>query len=289
MIHNISINLPIQHELLKSDIQREMDNLKDTQDPIPNDSIEYLYVLSASNSFARTHDFANCTDFDDDYNRMQHAIQTAKKIAALRASVKLGELNTELLCCHGPKIVYNGSERQNHDLNDALEHSIPDYPKEKFIILGLPQNQINTKGQFLSLKQNLSLKNTSVGIVTHAYHYPRISRMLGEEDPLYPFAARVTKYVFLIDRQFFSPGVEKRVKDEIEKIPIYIAKGDLALYPAQDIHYRLEHKARWFDLSILTKNSLDLLKCVLNSLHSFFSPLTNRFLDDGDEEESHIS
>lgn len=119
--------------------------------------------------------------------------------------LKLDKLNTELLYRYGPKIVYNGSERQNHDLKNALEHSILDYPKEKFIILGLPKNQINTKGQFLSLKQNLLLNNTCVGIVTHAHHYPRVSRMLSEESLLYPFAAHVKKYAFLIDRQFSSP------------------------------------------------------------------------------------
>lgn len=282
MIDNISVSHPAQQELIRNEIRYEMDHLKDTQDPSPDDSIEFLYVLSASNSFARR-EVANCTDLDDDYNRMQHAIHTAKKIAALRASVKLGELNEELLCIHGPKIIYNGSERQNRDLNDALEHSIPDYPKEKFIILGLPSNQINTKGQFLSLKQNLPLSDTSVGIVTHAYHYPRISRMLSEDAPLYPFAARITKYVFLVDRQFSSPGIEKRVNDEIEKIPTYIAKGDLALYPAQDIHYKLENKTHWLNPSVLTKTSLDLLNFVLNSLHSLFSPITNRLSDDGKE------
>ncbi len=222
---------------LEINIQQEMDELKDTQNPEPNTSIDYLLVLSASNSYLKKLTFKNCTDLEDDYNRMQLAFQIARRIAALKANITVDELNTELLIRYGPKIVYNGSEEQNEDLKNALETSIGDYPKENFIILDLPRNEINTKGQFLSFKKDLFLENASIGIITHAYHFPRVSRMLGKGAPLYPFGTNVVKYAFLVDRQFVSPGVTDRVKDEIRKIPVYIDKGDLAKHPASDIIY----------------------------------------------------
>jgi hypothetical protein len=218
-------------------IQREMDELKGTQNPEPDASVDYLFVLSASNSYLKKLTFKNCTDLEDDYNRMHLAFHIAKKIAALKANVNLEELNFEILRRFGPKIVYNGSEEQNEDLKNAVENSFQHYPKEKFIILNLPKNEINTKGQFISLKKYLPLDNVSVGIITHAYHFPRVSRMLGNEAPLYPFGTNVVKYAFLVDRQFVSPGIEDRVTDEIRKIPIYVKKGDLSKYPASDVVY----------------------------------------------------
>jgi hypothetical protein len=226
------------HTFLELQVEQEINKLRDTQDPDLDPSIEYLWTLSASNSYLRKFTFKNCTDLEDDYNRMQLAISTAKKIAALKAHVKLEELNLEILRRCGPKIIYNGSEEQNKDLKQALEDSIKDYPKENFIILDLPKDEVNTKGQFLSLKQSLLINDVSIGIITHAYHFPRISRMLGKDAPLYPFGANVKKYTFLVDRCFQSSGIQSRIRDEIKKIPIYILKGDLAQYQASDVIYR---------------------------------------------------
>jgi hypothetical protein len=218
-------------------VQQEIDQLKDSEDPDPSPSIEYLFVLSASNSYLKKFTYIKSTDLEDDYNRMQLAIHTAKKIVALRANVRLDELNFEIMRHYGPIIVYNGSEEQNDDLKYALEKGMPDYPDDKFIILNLPKQEINTKGQFLSIKQDLPLDNVSIGIITHAYHFPRIARMLGKEAPLYPFGDNVTKYAFLVDREFLSPGIIDRINGEIERIPLYINKGDLTQDPASDIIY----------------------------------------------------
>lgn len=76
--------------------------------------------------------------------------------------------------------------------------------------------------------------------------------MLGQNAPLYPFGINVHKYVFLVDRDFISPGIEKRIKDEIQKIPVYIAKGDLDKEPACDIVYRAEAKNETY-ISLFSK------------------------------------
>lgn len=221
------------------EIEHEINQLKDSQDPEPDPTIKYMIVLSASHSYLHTPDVGSSPDLEDDYNRMELALNTAKKIAALNAHTKIEELNLELLRQHGPLIVYNGSEEQNHDLQSALNRDMVNYPKDKFIILDLPKDNINTKGQFLSIKQHLPLTHVTIALITHAYHFPRIARMLGENAPLYPFGNHVKKYAFLTDRQFLSPGIDDHVKHEIEKIPTYIDKGDLAKEPAHDVIYLL--------------------------------------------------
>lgn len=234
----------------KQKIRREMEELKDSQDPEPNPSIEYLFVLSGAGSYLKKITPIQFNDKDDDYNRMQLAIQTAKKIASMNVNVSLDELNFEQMRRYGPKIIYNGRDEQNIELRRVLENSIRDksddessneefidYPPENFIILDISKDEINTKGQFISIKQDLPLENLSVGIITHAYHYPRVARMLGKEAPLYPFRENVKKYAFLVDRQFSSPGIIERINSEVEKIPIYVTKGDLSANPAPDITY----------------------------------------------------
>lgn len=222
----------ITTSLIKASIENEMKALKNSQDPQPDPNIGYLFVLSASNSYLRKVVQIKESDIDDDYNWMTLAIKTAKKIVALKANVHLSAVNRQLETDFGPKIIYNGSISQNNDLKEALDRDLIDYPKEKFVILDLPQDQINTKGQFISIKQGMCVEpHASAGIVSHAYHYPRFSRMLGEDAPLNPFEKTVKVSAFLVDRHFASPGIDEKVHAEIQKIPTYIEKGDLALNP----------------------------------------------------------
>ena len=190
-------------------------------------------------------------DIDDDYNRITLAVKTAIKITSLRANIKFSEVNEQIMENCGPKIVYNGSERQNNDLRKALDSNLVGYPKNNFIILSLPKNQVNTKGQFLSLKDDLQIEeNASVGIITHAYHYPRVSRMLGDSAPLNPFQKKVNVFVFLVDRIFSSPGIDEKVRNEIKKIPVYIEKGDLAKEPGSHINYKDEDSFKPLQIKI---------------------------------------
>jgi hypothetical protein len=222
---------------LNVDIAAEFDAIRDTENPTPDPSIGYLIVLSGANSYARRVSQIKFSDLDDDYNRTELAIATARKIVALKTKTELKDLNEELLTQFGPTIVYNGGPNQNNDLRAALDSGAINYPKEKFKILELPPTEINTKGQFISLKQDLALHDVAIGIITHAYHYPRVARMIGEEAPLNPFGPGVKKFAFLVDREFTSPGIEWRISDEIKKIPIYAEKGDLAWDAAKDVTY----------------------------------------------------
>lgn len=227
-------DVPVNFEVALA-VRQEMDELRNSKDPEPDPSIGYLFVLSASNSFLKKVTHIKSADLEDDFNRTSLAISTARKIVALKANVNDHDLTAEILSEYGPQIVYNGAEWQNDDLKYALDHCIIDYPKEKFIILDIPKDNVNTKGQFLSIKRALNISHVAIGIISHAYHFPRISRMLSEDAPLYPFGPQVTKYAFLVDREFVSPGIDGRVQHEIRNIPIYIDKGDLAKYPATDI------------------------------------------------------
>lgn len=217
-------------------LQQEMNALKGTKNPEVDPAIDYLIVLSGANSYLQKSS-KHSLDSADDYNRMQLALQTAKKIAALRAKIGLGVVGPAVFEQYGPYIVYNGSESQNRDLKCALEQGLMGYPKDKFLILKTSEQEMNTKGQFQSLKLHLKIENTAVAIVTHAYHFPRISRMLSETAPLYPFGHNVKKYAFLVDREFSSKGIDVHVNKEIQNIPIYQEKGDLSENPACDVIY----------------------------------------------------
>ena len=81
-----------------------------------------------------------------------------KIISKLKLSLgKLQEVNEQIMEKFGPKIVYNGSQQQNQDLEEAISIGLIDYPKNKFVILDLPEDQINTKGQFISIKKDFDL------------------------------------------------------------------------------------------------------------------------------------
>ncbi len=210
-------------------MEGEMLQLANSQDPEPDSDIGYLFVLSASNSYLRKE--IKSVDLNDDYDRMNLAVKIAKKIASLKENIENEQI-------YGPKIVYNGCQSQNNDLSEALDEDLVGYPKNKFVLLDLPLDEINTKGQFISIKQDLSLEdNASIGIITHAYHYPRVSRMLGKNAPLNPFGKTVKISAFLVDREFSSPGIEEKREAEIRKIPIYVDKGDLSKNPCLEVTF----------------------------------------------------
>jgi len=225
----------------KTEISQEIENeilaLKGTKNPEPSPFIKYIWVLSGFNSYLKTPSYIKSEDLADDYDRIELGISLAKRIATLRGSAVLEDLNEGLLKRFGPKIVYNGSVRQNNDLRSAIEQGEIDYPKENFIILPLPPHNTNTKEQFLSFKKELPLDHTSVGVITHAFHYPRISRMLNPKSPLYPFGPNTNLYVFLVDRQLESPGIQQHIDNEKSKVPNYILQGDLAEEPAKEVIY----------------------------------------------------
>ncbi len=128
-------------------------------------------------------------------------------------------------------ILFNGGPEDNEVLEKALaDGEITDYPKEKFNIFSLPKEQVHTGGQFKTLQQQyeqskVNLTNAKIAIVTHAYHWPRVGRYIGNKrnfDFLYRAGAFITAY--LVDRNFQSPGVKNELIQEMQKMPQYIKK-----------------------------------------------------------------
>jgi hypothetical protein len=242
---------------LQRKILDQLAKLSTTENPHLDSKTDYIFVLSARRTVLKTRiDAVESLDEEDDYDRVRLAIDSARKICALRLNKTIESLSEEDMILAGPTIIYNGVKRHNQDLvrtfiyngdicpNVELRQAFIQvkplfdkmaYPLKKFEILDLDPSMLNTKGQFICVKNKLKINNTTVAVVTHAYHYPRVSRMLGTKAPLYPFAENVKCYALLVDRALQSPGIEDNLLGEIERIPVYIAKGDLSDQAGSDL------------------------------------------------------
>ncbi|MBX9703736.1 MAG: YdcF family protein [Silvanigrellaceae bacterium] len=181
----------------------------------------------------------NKIDRDDDYNRLTLGIQVARGIAAKRLMKDPKLLTMEDLIKAGPILVYNGHLQQNQELNDALKYGdISTYPAEKFKILPLDPKQLNTHGLFISFKNAFTLDNTSIALVTHAYHFPRISRMFSKNPQHLSDNQNIKIYAFLVDKEFCSPGINKNVQGEIKRLQNYYLQGIIANSAYQKIIYK---------------------------------------------------
>lgn len=228
----------INKELVKhkdSEIWPEYFKIASNVNPEPTPDIDYVFVLSARASYLQNPiDNPNIPDKADDYNRMRLGIEIALKVTAKRVGKTVDKLTKEDILLYGPEIIYNGLMKHNYEMVKSIamiNPALADYPIEKIIILDLPKDNGNTKGQFLCVKEKLKIKNTSVAVVTHAYHYPRVSRMLGEAAPLNPFGKNVKCYAMLVDRTFQAPGAKEDISGELDRIPAYFAKKDLSKNP----------------------------------------------------------
>jgi len=184
-------------------------------------TIELVHVLSGRGSALKQPiDFPEVDDPEDDYHRMLHGIEIAKKASRARGT--------------GVPILYNGGVLQNEHLREALKRGIFDYPKELFIIK--PISPENTIGQAKSLRDLLESEHYSVvAIVSSAYHLPRISRTFGKHSPMIMDAndndapenalQSATLLLFGIDREFRRPGVQKDATCEVDAMKNY-SSGD---------------------------------------------------------------
>jgi hypothetical protein len=215
-------------KVLRHKFINEIKNIALHENPTVKADINYVFVLSGRGSYLKNAvDNPHINDKEDDYQRMRLGIEIARKITALKASKR--KISNDDIIRHGPIIIYNGRPKHNQDLKVALfeKNLITDYPASKFLILDLPHDQLNSKGHFISLAQNVDLNNKHIAIVTSAFHFPRIGRMLSENEPFNYFGKNVTIYAYLYDRAFKAPGILVDIYDEAQKIPTYVAKGDL--------------------------------------------------------------
>lgn len=213
----------------------EIKNLHTSPNEVVDPSIKYIFVLSGRGSYLKEPvDSADVKDPADDYHRIELGIDVAKKVVASHLE-EGSPLTAEAIQKYGPIIVYNGRPKHNEDLKKAFHDGIlTHYPEDKFRILDLAPSDWSTRGQFVSIKNELPLSDTSVAIVTHAYHAPRVKRMIGSK--WHPFGPNTKVSLYLVDRDFEAPGIEEDMLGEIDRIPRYIEKGDLAPHPFDHIN-----------------------------------------------------
>lgn len=228
----------------KSPLWKEWLSIATSQNPEPDPAIEWIIVLSGRGSYLKNAvDAPDIADKEDDYQRMRLGIEAARRIVARRLGKPVDSLTHQELVQYGPMIVYNGRPLHNQELVNALGDSIlTDYPFEKFILFDLTPGQYHTKEQFLCIKNKLNISNTAVMVITNAFHFPRVSRMIGEAALVNPFGPNTRCQVILNDRQFRSPGIEKDIRGEFERVPKYIATGDLAVEPCLTLSYRHQNE-----------------------------------------------
>ena len=237
--------------LLQERFQKEILEIASTANPPISYDINFILVLSGRGSYLKNPiDHPDVIDKDDDYNRMRLGISVARGVTALRLGKSESSVTNEDIMNHGPVIIYNGRPKHNKDFREALKDGlITDYPNDKFMILDLPPNQLNSKGHFISVRDHMDLSNQTIAIVTNAFHFPRIGRMITNDAPFNYLGNNVKIIAYLNDREFKAPGIEKDLVGEAERIPIYVEKGDLKTVISPTIIYKRllhEEKKVWF-------------------------------------------
>jgi hypothetical protein len=225
------LDFPTANEDLRQAFIGEIQSIYTHDNPEIDPDIKYVWVLSARHNYKKeavmsSPQNSNAYDQNDGYDRMNLGIEIARKVAAKKVNKSENSLTLSDIIAHGPIIIYNGEEESNNTLRSVLnKKEITNYPSSKFVILSLPKDQIHTKGQFESLKQEsergrIDLINSTIAIVTHAYHLPRTGRI----DNISYFPS--TKIIaYLVDRKFEAPGVINELKLEVQKLPSYVEKG----------------------------------------------------------------
>lgn len=215
------------------------------QNPKPSSTIDYVWVLSARATYLKNkiNNDPLIKDMADDYNRVQLGVKIAREVTAMRARKTLAALVHRDFIRLGPTIIYNGRPEHNHDLQNAAlaTGTIQGYPIEKFTILALEADKLHTGGQFLSVRgAKLPLaKVRHFAVVTHAYHWMRVSRMF-DHPPISCFDGS-KGFAFLVDRQLIAPGANLDVEGEVERIPKYIGQGIIARDPTKRITDKRQH------------------------------------------------
>jgi hypothetical protein len=158
------------NEAIRQNFISEIQNIYTTENPEIDKNIKYAWVLSTRHSYTKipiNSDAQNigAEDKEDGYNRIRLGINIAREVAAKKLDKQESNLTSEELQKYGPIILFNGGAYDNSLLTEALDNNIiTDYPKESFYIFMLPENQINTGGQFKTLyieheKGNIDLNN----------------------------------------------------------------------------------------------------------------------------------
>lgn len=238
----------------------ELTALVTHQNPKPSSSIDYVWVLSARATYLKNKVAKDplLKDINDDYNRMELGVKIAKEITSTRTKKTIAALCHQDYLQQGPTIIYNGRPEQNRDLQTAAKATgtIAGYPMEKFTILALAADKLHTGGQFLSVKgAKLPLdKGRHFALVTHTYHWMRVSRMF-DHSPIQCFDD-ANGFAFLVDRQLTAPGANLDVEGEVfERLPKYISQKEIAKDPTKRITDKRQYASDDIDTLIAKKSS----------------------------------
>lgn len=223
---------------LNTPLWQEFCEIADTANPKAKVEIEKIIVLSSNmTQLKKVARETENTDVNSDYDRARLGIQVAKEIAQLKLAKLNQSLSLQELEMHGPKIIYVGMQEQCDDFmlsiagSDEMAALHTDYPFKNFQILSLKSHQISSKGKFYCLLDHMDFADATIGWITHAFHYPRVSHQLNQLVSEGIFPKNVNHYAFLVDRKFQSEGMVNNVIGELTRIPIYLEKGDLAQNP----------------------------------------------------------
>ena len=190
--------------------------------------LTHVLVLSGRAAYDKTL-ISFTVDEEDDYNRVRAGIEWALNIT--KKKLRKGQLTDEDIEKEGPYIIYNGTKEHNRILRKVLdEGGIKDYPKSKFFIWEL--EEINTKGQLLSVQKGLKNQGPSpiyLGVVTHAYHLPRVARYFKLYEEFYSLFKGIIPMP--VDPYFQALSSEQDMEGEINRLAEYAHKGDLAKEP----------------------------------------------------------
>ena len=164
--------------------------------------IKILYVVSGRGSALKNPvDGPDVLDPEDDHARMQYGIKLAKKIRALTGT--------------WVPIYYNGRQQHIDDLRTALDRGgIFDYPKALFLIC--PTHCQRTIEQAQEFKKFITIypEDTTVGVISTAFHLPRIARTMGKD-------IEQNLVLFGIDRERERPGVAQDIVCEVDAMKNY--------------------------------------------------------------------
>lgn len=204
-------------------------------------------------------------DVDDDFERIKAALEVGQTVTAALAQKSITALSPSDYEKYAPAIIYNGWPEQNASLRSVLEENelsllkkIP-YPRSKFLIFDMPEQQQHTGGQFTSLAklaetdprlQKLKGDNCHVTIVTSAYHIPRVRRLFNSKEFKNPFSLETKITLHGVDRTYDRPCAFRDLQGELTRLKKYAEIGHIGA-PAASNWYDVKSLQAWTPLRLV--------------------------------------
>jgi hypothetical protein len=159
-----------------------------------------------------------------DRERIDAGVKIVTQVTANRVGKTPEDVTQDDIAESGPLFFYNGEPHQNVAMKLLAGADDFPIPNNKVQIESIPTN--NTPGQVVSFGENITGKERTVVVVTHAQHVPRSDRYLAHHADAIPGNPQFV----------FHPVPETKVAagavlGEITRIEAYAKKGDLAERP----------------------------------------------------------